>query len=184
MNPKTPKDVPWKPFQTLQENGSAFFDRAITEDPASFQCKKGCQRCCFVSFSIFTGEAAQIRDWFTSQEDSVKETLLEAWQKNRVAPHCVFLVEGSCSVYAVRPLICRTQGLMLRTKSEEEGHFQASCCPLNYVGREALPSHVLDLDRLNVLASVSQKYYISQTKSENSCSEERVSLSQLADTLS
>jgi uncharacterized protein len=95
---------------------------------ARLQCKKGCAACCVDALSVFDVEAERIR--------RAHPELLAAG-----TPHapgaCAFLdEEGSCRVYAVRPYVCRTQGLPLRWIELIEGQ-QAELrdiCPLNVEG--------------------------------------------------
>ncbi len=78
-------------------------------------CKKGCGHCCRVSVSSFPFEIFAI-------VDHVRGTWSgwERWKLRRrirryrdafgqsTHPWCPFLKEGACSIYAVRPTICRT----------------------------------------------------------------------------
>jgi Fe-S-cluster containining protein len=45
---------------------------------------------------------------------------------------CRFLVNHLCTVYPIRPIICRTQGLALGYVDELSGAIDVSACPLNF----------------------------------------------------
>lgn len=80
-------------------------------------CRRGCAACCIDDLTVFDIEAERIRRAMPAG-----------------APHpsgrCAFLDdEDSCRVYAVRPYICRTQGLPLRWF---DGEFEfRDICELN-----------------------------------------------------
>jgi Fe-S-cluster containining protein len=89
------------------------------------------------------------------------------------AGRCAFLDdEGACSIYAARPVLCRTHGLAL--KAGEAGEVgvegaarpglrvlaeEVSCCELNYGGRAPAPAEVLDATRvLALLVTVDRRF--------------------------
>ncbi len=45
---------------------------------------------------------------------------------------CGFLQDGLCSFYALRPVICRTQGMALAYIDEAGQSIEVSACPLNF----------------------------------------------------
>ncbi len=92
------------------------------------QCALGCMRCCVDELTVFEVEADRIRDAIQGQE------LVPA-----PVGRCVMLDEaGACRVYAVRPYVCRSQGLPLRWgESTADGPVEhRDICPLNESGSE------------------------------------------------
>jgi len=85
------------------------------------QCGPGCDGCC-MQFSVLPVEAALV-----GQAVAVKGLNLEENQQS-----CVLLKDGLCSIYDLRPVICRTQGLPLAYVDEEAGAIEVSACPLNF----------------------------------------------------
>lgn len=88
---------------------------------ARLRCAAGCSACCVDDLTVFTVEAARIvaahRDLLTTG-----------------TPHppgaCAFLdADRRCRIYAVRPYVCRTQGLPLRWT--DAGREHRDICPLN-----------------------------------------------------
>ena len=81
-----------------------------------FECLSDCSNCCRISggFVFLTDEeAAQMsvylntshemfREWFTKSADN-RLALVDGEHE-----HCVFLEEGACIIYPVRPQQCRT----------------------------------------------------------------------------
>lgn len=98
---------------------------------ARITCHRGCSGCCLDDLSVWSVEAARIRE-------EASAVLLER-------PHapggCAFLdAEGGCRIYEQRPYVCRTQGLPLRW-FEVEGEVRREyrdICTLNEEGGPAL----------------------------------------------
>lgn len=82
------------------------------------QCRRGCDGCC-EDFNIFPVE------FFTIAED------LHGRYPEHTAGRCVFLSSGVCTLYAYRPLICRTHGLPL-VRMNDEGEWEFSTCDRNF----------------------------------------------------
>lgn len=91
-------------------------------DFSLIDCRAGCKSCCVVNVSVLFPEALAIVDYLQSLPESEKtqitERLDELWRAvrgltddERVSLHqsCAFLDEaGSCRIYPVRPLLCRS----------------------------------------------------------------------------
>ncbi len=93
---------------------------------ARLQCKRGCSDCCVDGISVFPVEAARIR--------AEHAELLASGVPHPVGA-CAFLdSEGACRIYAVRPYVCRTQGLPLRWIDDEREVELRDICPLNEPG--------------------------------------------------
>ncbi|WP_141733089.1 YkgJ family cysteine cluster protein [Oligoflexus tunisiensis] len=113
------------------------------------QCRKGCSSCCQPHLTVFSVERLAIRDWLLQ-----RPALIEKLKNQPENPgSCRFLDDqGACQIYPVRPIICRTQGLPLSFKVNEQT--QRDVCPLNFEKDDvlALPTDgVLNLDLLNTL---------------------------------
>ncbi|HBT97317.1 MAG TPA: hypothetical protein DEB25_06665, partial [Desulfobulbaceae bacterium] len=86
-------------------------------------CRPGCAACC-QPFSVFALEAALIVG---------RMAKLAANQAQPSAPGvCVFLDNDLCRIYAIRPLICRSQGLPLAYADLERQCLEVSACPINF----------------------------------------------------
>ncbi len=89
-------------------------------------CKKGCSMCC-ESLRLFPLELAAI-------SHELGETRLSLpGKKIRLNPKaCRYLVNDACTIYASRPIICRTQGLPLLYENRQGTGFEFSTCRLNF----------------------------------------------------
>jgi Fe-S-cluster containining protein len=97
---------------------------------ARLACRRGCFGCCVDDITVFEVEAEKIR--------AGAAELLAAG-----TPHppgrCAFLgSEGDCRIYALRPYVCRTQGLPLRWIDDEAEVEYRDICELNEVAVETL----------------------------------------------
>lgn len=119
------------------------FEAARARSPGAFACREGCDSCCLPGLSVFEIEAAALREALAALEPALRErvrTQGHAPERER----CALLVEGRCSVYAARPLICRSHGLAVVADAGVVDH-----CPLNYVDQEVPRASMLVLDAVN-----------------------------------
>jgi hypothetical protein len=102
---------------------------------ARMQCRRGCFDCCVDGITVFAVEAARIREGAGD---------LLATGDPHPAGRCAFIgSEGECRIYALRPYVCRTQGLPLRWIDDEAQAEYRDICPLNDAGT---PVEELDAD--------------------------------------
>ena len=93
-------------------------------------CARGCHACCAPGLTVTAVEAAAIAAHLETLSDqglAVQELAAQApWHGTR----CSFLGgDGACSIYAVRPVVCRTQGLPIVVDGG-----QVTVCTLNFQG--------------------------------------------------
>jgi hypothetical protein len=130
----------------LRKRVGEHFDAAVGRTPAAFACREGCDQCCHARFGVFELEAAPIRERLArmSKEDPKLRARVRAQADDPAhADRCALLVDGRCSVYEERPLICRSQGLPLLVDE------RVDWCPLNFTDGSPPRESVLSLDALN-----------------------------------
>lgn len=157
----------------LQENVSLFFERFFAKNSDHMKCGQGCSRCCISGLTVFPSEAQVIIDWFDSLQHEAKMRIKSQWrlslkpEQNSRTEQCKFLINDLCSIYEVRPTVCRSQGLPLKVQSAQDENrnlseeFELSLCELNFVTENNIPdpSEWLDLDRVNLLLSIAEKNF-------------------------
>ena len=113
------------------------------------QCGPGCTSCC-ITFSVLPLEAAMIYSGLSSPPKP-------AAGKPEL---CVFLKNDLCSIYSLRPIICRTQGLALGYIDEESESIAVSACPVNFSADFSFSENDLFfLDSYNLrLAALNREY--------------------------
>jgi Fe-S-cluster containining protein len=123
---------------------------ALTDEHFStmLQCRPGCSECC-MQFSVLPLEAAIL-----AAELENKDTTPHQSEK------CLLLDDDLCTVYEVRPIICRTQGLALAYIDESAGAIEVSACPLNFPDDFSFThENVLYMDQFNQrLAALNLRY--------------------------
>ena len=110
--------------------GSAYADHIImqlekgSDASSEIACKAGCPYCCSMQISITPPEAIVLGAHVIEHYDTgAKKDLLKKIDHNMRLTYrktqdekvanwqrtpCIFLKEGSCSVYAIRPFVCRS----------------------------------------------------------------------------
>lgn len=118
------------------------FDAAVARSPGQMQCQAGCSECCQAGFGVFGVEAEPMRLALGRLEVTLRDRI-RAQGRDEGLSHCALLVDGRCSVYEARPLICRSMGAPVRVDDRTD------VCRLNFTGRAAPPESVLRLEALN-----------------------------------
>jgi uncharacterized protein len=114
------------------------WQNAIHAEPEQFSCGKGCDMCCELQ-SVTALEAFYIYRHFINSNN----------ERGRPGPQCPFITNHECSIYAARPIICRTHGMLLFSKDFTPHICQS--CPDNFTDRDlekADKACILDIDRI------------------------------------
>ncbi len=114
----------------------AFEQKVLTRYGEHIACRKGCSRCCILQ-SVFPVEAYIISEYLKSAERS-------ELSNSAGGESCPFLDDDVCTVYPVRPVICRTHGYPILTEGGVD------FCPDNFSDLDSIDSeYILSLDNLN-----------------------------------
>lgn len=146
-------------YRQLIEQVDALTARLSSQYARHLVCRSGCSGCCHHHLSVFAVEAAAVREAVDALPESHRQRLEQQAgevldREARDEPTvCPMLVEDLCSIYAARPLICRTQGLPLLLEAED-GEAEVDFCPLNFTAPDAVAdldeAHLVPLDELNL----------------------------------
>jgi Fe-S-cluster containining protein len=85
------------------------------------KCAPGCHKCC-MDFSIFPVEFFSILKENGNKKINIRSAAAEG--------ECLFLIDGLCSIFELRPIICRTHGLPMLVMGEDD--WELSYCELNF----------------------------------------------------
>jgi len=152
------------------------------------RCQPGCRSCCRHDLSVFEVESASVRRAFQELPDDLKRCITR--QAERVSERraegkqvdCPFLVRCRCSIYPLRPIICRTQGLPLLLTTDE-GEQAVDFCPINFSEPGEVgtldPDHLLPLDQLNLKLAAANLGYCRAAGIKLSESGRRTSMSEI-----
>jgi Fe-S-cluster containining protein len=118
-----------QPWYQVAAKADDFFQRVYNRFADNMSCTLGCTDCCKPHLSVMLAEALAIL-WGMEKLAHGQTNGVSQCQTMVSVPYsrpgCCFLLEGKCSIYPMRPIICRTHGLPL-----QEGE-QWSCCAKNF----------------------------------------------------
>ncbi|MDR1761319.1 MAG: YkgJ family cysteine cluster protein [Bacteroidales bacterium] len=107
-------------YTALIEKLDVRIDELQNSQIKHIHCKKGCAACC-MNFGILPVEYYVISQAIAEQNIHVEND-----------KQCKFLNNNVCTIYAHRPIICRTQGLANVYFNEETGMWELSLCEQNF----------------------------------------------------
>lgn len=165
-------------YRELCAKVDAFFARVKARHAADIHCAAGCDGCCRTRLSVTAVEADEIRDALAALAPEVRRRA--AARARLDAPdRCAALEDdGSCAVYAARPLVCRSHGLPVRMVSAR-GLPVVDACVLNFTDggpAEADPDCILDQANLSLTLGAIARAHAAETGGDAG---ERVTISEL-----
>lgn len=119
-------------YKKLTEYCDNFFNLVYKNYNSQMMCKKGCYFCCKLE-SVLLIEAYVIENFIKNIRS--KEKL--KWSKKR--NYCLFLNNKKCEIYEVRPIICRTHGLLLYYHKEG----LVNTCKLNFNNLDSIENSII-----------------------------------------
>ena len=144
--------------------------RALEEIHRSdIKCKPECAKCCKVPRTVLPIEASALLRNSKLEKGIKKKVIAQAKKRS----NCPFLVDELCTIYAYRPLICRTHGLPLLYFFSENSEYKVSHCELNFL------KHDGEFTRTSLLNMETINEKLRLINAELKFSEERVSFSDL-----
>ena len=130
-------------YGELTAKVDAFFARVHARHTDDMQCGSGCSDCCHVRLTVTVVEAAAIR------------THVATWSAEQRAELgtdpavCAALKDGRCSIYEVRPVVCRSHGAPIRMRQGSLPVIES--CFRNFTRVTPDPDCVLDQETLSAL---------------------------------
>lgn len=165
-------------YSTLREKIDDFFSAVAKRRTGDLMCRSSCAACCHVELSISNVEAAAIRAHVNALSKEERAALKAALAQERLedptsGPRCAMLrSDDTCAIYAVRPLVCRSQGLPLIypqelvPKSARRGVTADGralvVCPLNFRDADRPPSRddILNAEHVDVVLSLVNRRFV------------------------
>jgi Fe-S-cluster containining protein len=164
------------PYRTLRDQVDQLCGRIVTEFAGQIRCRAGCAACCLLQ-GVLPVEAASLALAWRDLPEASADRLRGQAQLAAAGERCPLLDGDLCSLYAARPIICRTHGLPLLI--EEAAGTRVDRCPLNFTGLTTLPgSAVIHLERLNCALVAANRHYLA-TCFPHAAPAERIPLRQL-----
>jgi hypothetical protein len=130
---------PFAEYLAVLAKIDAKFSDIVQRHPSAFACQVGCHACCQPGLTVSSVEAARIRA-AVAADPALQEALRwladhPQWRSaDGVATRCDLLgPDGRCSIYAVRPALCRTHGAPTWVR-QPDGQTLRDVCSLNFAG--------------------------------------------------
>lgn len=140
-------DMEFEKYKALLEAVMPIIDEHFVMQKDYIKCRIGCSHCCQGGYYPVTkSEAKLMKEGFDILEASLREKItqkansLEREREQFVNEgneflkfkySCPLLVDDKCSIYEHRPIICRTQGLIVQSISKETAFNMPACV---YIG--------------------------------------------------
>lgn len=119
-------------YLNLRKKVDEQFNKIFDKHRSQMSCAEGCHDCCAPDLSVTQIEAEMIKAFLKINPALVDELK----QLSNIDPYngarCALLNEdGRCSIYEVRPLICRSHGapVLVQIDAKREG---LDACPKNF----------------------------------------------------
>ncbi len=114
-------------YGELTAKVDAFFARVVERHAAELACDSGCSDCCHARLTITAVEAAAIRDELATWE-APRRAAVHALASRPDDGRCAALDgNGRCTIYAVRPIVCRSHGAPIRMRDARSLPVIQSC---------------------------------------------------------
>jgi hypothetical protein len=126
----------------LRARVDAHFDAALGRSAGQMRCGPGCTQCCRARPRVLGVEADRIAGALARLEPAVRERVRAQADDPEHADWCALLVDGRCSVYDERPLLCRSHGLPLAAV-DDGGEAVVDWCQLNFTAAAPAKASVL-----------------------------------------
>lgn len=145
-------------YAALSRKAELLFASTCQPFQGKLQCRAGCCHCCTLN-SVLPLEAVvlagAIRDL-----DADRRTRISSQAERRDLTFCPLLLDGRCTVYPSRPLICKTHGAPLAYIDYAVEALEISACPLNFQANYPFDKEqLLYMDELNAeLQSLNGKF--------------------------
>ncbi len=175
-------------YHQLIEQVNRLAARLSSQYARHLVCRSGCSGCCHHHLSVFAVEAAAVRAAVDALPESLHQQLAQQARdvlkmEARGEPAvCPMLVNDRCSIYELRPLICRTQGLPLLLETED-GEAEVDFCPLNFTAENAVAdldeAHLVPLDELNLKLALVNLQYCREQGISDDASGQRVPMAEI-----
>jgi hypothetical protein len=125
MSEKTSLTTLISQYQKLCQYCDEVFAATFDAFRAHIRCARGCAACCILE-TIVPLEAYVIDSHLHTSSSPILPVLQDG--AGQSTEQCIFLHNNECTIYPVRPIICRTHGLPI-IYPDREG---IDTCPLNF----------------------------------------------------
>lgn len=163
-------------YLRLRSDLDILCERLTEAHDEHLKCAPGCHKCC-MDFSIFPVEFFSILKENENKKVKISNIAAEG--------ECLFLIDGLCSIYESRPIICRTHGLPILSMGEDD--WELSYCELNFISDdmpEFEESNTFPQDLYNSKLFLNNREFVNSIKDKSYSETDLLSLKELASQIS
>lgn len=166
-------------YLNLRDKVDAEFNRLSLKHQQEINCALGCHECCAPELSVTQVEADMMRAYLTERPELIERLRVLAVDNPHKGTRCSLLsAEGHCSIYEVRPIVCRSHGapVLVQIDEKREG---LDACPKNFVsGMNMLDvGDWINVETLNTMSAlIDWRYALDQGREKPDPELDRVKL--------
>jgi hypothetical protein len=114
-----------------------FFARVAARYPGELACQAGCHDCCAPGLTVTPVEAQAIASYLRNLDSEARAEIAEHAEGGGETRCAALGGDGRCSIYPVRPLVCRSHGVVVRLSGPTRHTLPVlDCCPRNFKTRD------------------------------------------------
>jgi len=158
------RDEPLRNLWVLRDKVDDFSGQMYSRYPTRFACRAGCDGCCQTERVVSDMEFDALALAVAALDAETRARLAAAATPDGPCP---LLLDGRCSVYAQRPVVCRSHGMPILMEGRRD------VCPLNFtpdddgagdLDLDALPAErLLSVDTLTAILVTVNALYCQET---------------------
>lgn len=153
-------DQLFKNYNQLVAKVDTLCSDIMVQCAGEIHCRKGCDSCCR-HFSIFWVEAVNLARAARRLPQQKLLALRRKAQSLGEQDSCPLLEDGACLLYDARPIICRSHGLPILTRFQE--NHVIDFCPRNFTKTDSISGNlVINLDLLNNTLAATNALFVSR----------------------
>ncbi len=119
-------------YGALAAKVDAFFDRVLDAHRGEMQCGSGCSDCCSVRLTVTVVEAATIAAALAELPEETRRAIAARAAASDPGRCAALDGDDRCSIYAARPLVCRSHGAPIRRRDPDRSLPVVDACPRNF----------------------------------------------------
>ena len=151
-------------YRQLLQRVDDKFQEIVGRRPDQYSCKAGCFACCRSGLTVTNIEKEHIKSWLLSHPALIQELKKLQDDPPHAGAQCRLLnKDGRCTIYPVRPIVCRSHGAPIRFKvNDGSGETALDVCPLNLenISLDQLAADEnINLETLNAILSVIDRHF-------------------------
>jgi Fe-S-cluster containining protein len=120
-------------LEAVQDKVDGFFARVAARYPNDLACGPGCTDCCAPGLTVTPLEADAVESYLRALDPVARARIAERAAASDGSACAALDGSGRCSIYPVRPLVCRSHGVVVRIERGDRTSLPVlDACPKNF----------------------------------------------------